>query len=113
MTQGHDFGPAFTNGLPQEPAVIPALLGLLGQIRRASEIEKSEIVRRLPFPTNDREIENWEWGQSAPPAGRLDVIVQTYAAATGTVTAALWGEAITRAITHYAVAGIEPQLLDL
>ena len=107
MTQGHDFGPAFTNGLPTEPCIIHALLGLLGQTRRANDIETTEIVRRLPFPVNQREIENWEWGQSAPPSGRLDVIVQTYAAATGTITSALWGEALTRAITHYQVAGIE------
>lgn len=101
MTQGFDFGPAFTRSLPGEPCVIPNLLGLLGQVRRARDVEQAEIVRRLPFPANASTIENWEWGQSAPPSGRLDVIVATYAVATGTVVAALWGEAITRSLSDH------------
>jgi hypothetical protein len=83
---------------PFTPEVIPALLGLLGQTRQSAEVEVAAIVERLPFPANRSEVERWETGGSTPPTGRLDQVVATYAGATETVVAALWGEALTRAI---------------
>lgn len=90
---------------PGTPQVIPALLGLLGQKRRAADVELETIVKRLPFPANASEVDRWEHGQSEPGAGRLDEVVSTYASATGEVVAGLWGEALTRAITAPEVLG--------
>jgi transcriptional regulator with XRE-family HTH domain len=83
---------------PFTPEVIPALLGLLGQTRQSAGVELEQIVQRLPFPANRSEVERWETGGAWPTARRLDSIVAVYAAATGSVVAALWGEALTRAI---------------
>jgi hypothetical protein len=83
---------------PFTPEVIPALLGLLGQTRQSAGVELEQIVQRLPFPANRSEVERWETGGSTPPTGRLDEVVATYAGACETVVAALWGEALTRAI---------------
>ncbi|MBN8867524.1 MAG: hypothetical protein J0H98_08215 [Solirubrobacterales bacterium] len=105
MTRGHDFGPAFTRSFPGQPCVIPALLGVCGMARRGKNVEVSAIVKRLPFPVNEREIENWEAGESAPPSGRLDVIVATYAALTGNRTEHVWEMAIYQAKRHQSVAG--------
>jgi hypothetical protein len=80
--------------------VVPALLGLLGQTRRGAGVEVEQIVRRLPFPANRGEVERWEWGESEPPAGRLDAVVAAYATETESVVSALWGEALVRAISQ-------------
>jgi hypothetical protein len=83
---------------PGTPEVIPALLGLLGQTRKACDVEPEEIVRRLPFPVNASEVERWEWGESWPSARRLDEIVAVYATVTDSVVSELWGEALVRGI---------------
>jgi transcriptional regulator with XRE-family HTH domain len=84
---------------PFTPEVIPALLGLLGQTRQSAGVELEQIVQRLPFPANRSEVERWESGKSWPSARHLDAIVAIYAAETGSVVSALWGDALTRAIT--------------
>lgn len=82
-----------------QPEVIPALLGLLGQTRRSAGVELDTIVQQLEFPANVSEVDRWEHGGSTPPTGRLDQVVGAYAVATDSIVAALWGEALTRAIT--------------
>lgn len=85
---------------PGTPRVVPALLGYLGQRRRAVDVDLDAIVKGLPFAANRSEIDRWETGGSEPGAGNLDAVVATYATATGDVVSAIWGEALTRAISH-------------
>jgi hypothetical protein len=77
---------------------MPALLGLLGQLRRSAGVDLDLIVRRLPFTVNRGEVSRWEYGESQPPTGRVDQVVHTYAAETGAVVLAIWGEALTRSL---------------